>query len=444
MDIFGIISQPLGFVMKWIYMLFNNYFVTIFVFTFLIRLLLFPLSLKQQKGAMDRARLAPRLERLQKKYANDRQKLAQKQQELYERHGVSMTGGCLPMLLSMIVLFGVIGVIYAPLSTLSEPTVSKEVITVTQYAISSLEPEVEEKNSNTTYQELYLMLNCENEGAKEAVISLLNDPTPEALAKAYGVEVETITKNHEAYAETAPEKTYAYDFKTVKLNGRSGEELYTQIKTMADQFKIGENFSMLQTPWNEHGFGGINLLWIIPLISGATSFLVSFISMRFNKKSMPKNQPGQGCTNNMMMIYMPAISTFIAFGVPGAVGLYWIFSNVLSLVQTIILNKLYDPGKARMEAEAEYLERRRKKAEDKKRLAKARQREEAEARKAEQELERQREESREMNKRKKKGGAVQKPALKPSMNETSETENGATDAVETTQPVENAEDASEE
>ncbi|MBQ3069745.1 MAG: membrane protein insertase YidC [Clostridia bacterium] len=443
MDIFGIISQPLGILMKWIYMLCNNYFVTIFLFTLVTRLILFPLNLKQQKSTMDRARLAPRLERLQKKYANDRQKLGQKQQELYERHGVSMTGGCLPMLLSMVVLLGVIGVIYAPISTLSEPAVAKEVITVTQYAMDTMDGG--EETQKNAYQELYLMLNCEKDGVKDAVVTMLNEPTDEALSKAYNVDLVTVQKNREAYAATEPEKTYAYDFKTVKMNGRSGEEVYLQIETMADQFKIGENFSMLQTPWNDKGFGGINLLWIIPLISGATSFLVSFISMRFNKKSMPQNQPGQGCTNNMMMIYMPAISLFIAFSVPGAVGLYWIFSNLLSLVQTVVLNKLYDPGKARAEAEAEYQERRRRKKEDKERLAKARQREEAEARKAERELERQREESREMNKRKKKGGsAAHKPALKPSMNTHEEEQSGATDAVETTQPAENAEDASEE
>ena len=190
-----------------------------------------------------------------------------------------------------------------------------------------------------------------------------------------------------------------------QMNGRSGEELYEQIVEMKEQFSIMDGkFSLLDQPWvKEKGMKSISWLWLIPLISGLTSFFVSWISMSYSKKSMPQDQPGQGCTNNMMLIYMPIFSTWIAFTVPGAVGVYWIFSNVLSVAQTIIVNKIYDPAKARAEAEAAYLERPRQKEEDKKRLAKARQREEALARQEEQERERQREESREMNKKKKKG-----------------------------------------
>ena len=131
--IFELVGKPLGYLMSLIFSLVNNYLLTIFLFTFLVRLILFPIYMKQQKGTLDRARLAPRLERLQKKYGNDRQKLMQKQQELYDRHGVKMTGGCLPMLLSMLVLFGVIGVIYSPLTKLNivpEPVsmISKQAI----------------------------------------------------------------------------------------------------------------------------------------------------------------------------------------------------------------------------------------------------------------------------------------------------------------------------
>ena len=82
MDIFNIIAVPLGYVLWFIYRLVTNYFVAIFIFTLLVRLLMFPLSLKSQKSQAERARLAPRLERLQKKYQKDPQKLQQKQMEL--------------------------------------------------------------------------------------------------------------------------------------------------------------------------------------------------------------------------------------------------------------------------------------------------------------------------------------------------------------------------
>ena len=117
--IFDIIAVPLGYVLSFIYNILPNYFVAIFLFTLVVRAATFPLSLKSQKSQAERAKLAPRLERIQKKYAQDRQKMALKQQELYEKEGVSMTGGCLPMIVQMIILFGIISVIYMPLKHLS-------------------------------------------------------------------------------------------------------------------------------------------------------------------------------------------------------------------------------------------------------------------------------------------------------------------------------------
>ena len=402
MGFLGFLGKPLGIAMSWIYNLVPNYFITIFLFTFAVRLLLFPVNLKQQKSAMDRARLAPALERIQKKYANDRNKLMEKQQALYEKHGVSMTGGCLPMLLSLVVLMGVIAAIYAPLSNLSSPSMSDQVIAVAQYAIiGEGEGKVTENDLKGYYGELRLMTNSDEGTNKEDIIAELNDPSAEALQRAYSKVdiVKNGTVNEENYTLY---KTY---FAEQQMNGRSGEELYTQIVEMKEQFAIlNGKFSLLDQPWVKgQGFKNISWLWMIPLISGLTSFAVSYISMSYSKRSMPQNQPGQGCTNNMMLIYMPVFSTWIAFTVPGAVGVYWIFSNILSVVQTIVMNKIYDPAKARAEAEAAYQERRRQKEEDKKRLAKARQREEALARQEEQEKERQREESRQMNKKKKKG-----------------------------------------
>ena len=113
--IFDVIATPLGWLMSFIYKGIPEYLVAIFLFTLLVRLILFPLSLKTQKSQADRARLAPRLERIKKKYEKDPKKLQEKQMALYEKHGVSMTGGCMPMLLQMLVLFGIISVIYSPL-----------------------------------------------------------------------------------------------------------------------------------------------------------------------------------------------------------------------------------------------------------------------------------------------------------------------------------------
>ena len=132
--IFNILAVPLGWLLHFIYQFIPNYFVSIFLFTLLVRAITFPLSLKSQKSQADRAKLAPRLERLQKKYAQDKQKLQQKQMELYEKEGVSLTGGCLPMVVQMVVLFGIISVIYKPLTHLQKipsAVIDTAIVTVT-------------------------------------------------------------------------------------------------------------------------------------------------------------------------------------------------------------------------------------------------------------------------------------------------------------------------
>lgn len=116
--------------------------------------------------------------------------------------------------------------------------------------------------------------------------------------------------------------------------------------------------TMLDNPFS--GFGDINILWLIPLISGLTALASSLISMRFTKMATSgEQQPGQGCSNVMLLVLMPAFSLFITFTVPGGVGIYWICSNVIAVAQTILLNQIYNPAKIRAQAEKEYEERRR-------------------------------------------------------------------------------------
>ena len=344
--IFDWIAIPLGWLLRLIYQLVHNYFVAIILFTLLIRLASFPFYLKSQKSTADRARLAPRLERLQKKYGQNRQLLQQKQQELYEKEGVSLTGGCLPTLIPMLVLFGVIAAIYKPLTHMTG--IPAEVINASVTSITAVEdgdntyriPQ-KEATSGSYYRELRMMNLMDKGDNRETIIAAID----------------------------------AVD--AAKRNNVSGEEYFTQYLEMRDQFYIG-GLNFLNNPWNG-GFAGINWLWLIPLISGLTALASSLLSMHFTKGSMsPEQQQAAGCTNGMMY-FMPLFSAYISFIVPGAVGIYWICSNLIALLQTYVLNKLYNPAAIRAQAEIEYQERRARRAADtaaeKQRLSEARQKE---------------------------------------------------------------------
>ena len=335
MGLFGLFATPLGYVLRWIYELLPNYFLAIFLFTLLIRLVLFPLNIKQQKSAADRARLAPRLERIQKKYANDRQKLAEKQQALYEKEGVSLTGGCLPMILQMLVLFSVIAVIYKPLNYVKN--MDNADITVCTTAVT------EAMKADGTWKDD--MKNHFAEGSYYREMNLMEK-----------------VDNYE-------EEIRAALIKSGKTEAQADETLNTLAETK-EQFSMF-GISLLRQP----SYDGIkpNWLWVIAILSGLTSFLVSLLSMHYNKASQPAQQQQMGgCSPNLMMYMMPIMSLVISFTVPAGVAVYWIFSNLLALLQSVVLNAMYNPAKIRAQAEAEYAERRRKKQEDKERLKAAR------------------------------------------------------------------------
>ena len=370
MGLFDFLAVPLGYIMRLVYSWIPNYFIAIFLFTLLMRILMFPLSLQSQKKQSDRIRLAPRLERLQKKYKNDPQKLQQKQQALYEKEGVSMTGGCMPMIVQMVVLFGIIAVIYKPLSFLS--TVPKDVVNAAVAASSINTYEANGDKTGGTYKA---------EDGTEYTVTFENKLEGNT-EKDYYAELkmmQNMDANRADILFMIEEKTdYTAD---------EAVAYFDEIAAMRNQFTFGK-YSLLDNPWRG-GLKDISPLWLIPLISGLTAILVSVISQYFNKQGMSQEKmPGQGCSNFMMLAFMPMFSVYISFTVPGGVGIYWICSNVISLLQTVILNLIYNPKKIREQAERDYEERRRMRAELKKKqqtLAEARRLDDEAERKADEE-----------------------------------------------------------
>lgn len=401
MAIFDYLAIPLGYILHFIYGIFGNYFISIFLFTLLVRMATFPLSLKSQKAQAERAKLAPRLERIQKKYGQDKQKLQEKQMALYEKEGVSMTGGCLPMVIQMVVLFGIISAIYKPLTHLVQ--MPKDVISASITAVTLKEDETnsdkfQAKELQGYYGELKMLskLDENKTDIKAAIDKLDKDARKDKTADQYIDEMQTITEKFTIFGHT-----------------------------------------MLKNP-GEGGFKGINILWLIPLLSWLTAMGSSLISLYFTKQAQNGKQPGQGCTNVMLVALMPLFSLYITFQVPGGVGIYWICSNLIAIIQTIVLNAIYNPAKIRAQAEAEYEERRRKKAEDKKRLAEARKREQAE-------LQKMINEENGSGKKKKNGGKG-KPAktAKPSTDKTDNDPQEEKEAdAQTEQPEEAAGEAAE-
>ncbi|MBP5304032.1 MAG: YidC/Oxa1 family membrane protein insertase [Clostridia bacterium] len=342
MNFLGFLAKPLGWLM-WVvyeYIGFHNYFLTIFLFTLVTRIICLPLSLKNQKSMVDRARLAPRLERIQKKYAMDKQKLQQKQQELYEKEGVNMFGGCLPTFATMIILFGVIACIYSPLKYLMqipENAVNASISAITYADDQKVDYKYSKKEVGGYYGE-FRLLNVLEQNEKDIKASLVEAGYTEKQADKYYKTMEETKKEFTLFGH--------------------------------------EEWSLLKNP-GEGGWSAISLLWLLPLLAGVSQLLMTMVTMKQTKKATSAEmQQAQGCSN-AMMYGMPLFSVAIGFTFPAGVSIYWICSSIVSVGQTLLLYKIYDPAKAREEAEREYKERRARRKEEKRRLAEARQRQDA-------------------------------------------------------------------
>lgn len=115
MGFLSFLATPLGYVMEFITQFVPNYGMALIIFTVILKVVMFPLNIKQQKSTARMSAYQPFIQDIQKKYAKDKQKQQEEMMKFQQEHGMSMTAGCLPMALNMFVLFGLIQVLYYPL-----------------------------------------------------------------------------------------------------------------------------------------------------------------------------------------------------------------------------------------------------------------------------------------------------------------------------------------
>jgi YidC/Oxa1 family membrane protein insertase len=112
--IIGWVAEPLGMLLSWLYGFFDNYGITILVFTIIVKACLFPLYADQIKHSARMADVQPKMQALQKKYANDKEMLNIKMMELYKEEKFNPMRGCLPMLIQMPIIFGLFALLRSP------------------------------------------------------------------------------------------------------------------------------------------------------------------------------------------------------------------------------------------------------------------------------------------------------------------------------------------
>ncbi len=136
-----------GFLLRALYQWVGNYGLALILLTLFARILMLPMSIKQQKSTAKMQRLQSKVRKIQQQYAGDQKKIQEETQALYSREGTNpMSMGCLPLVLQLPIIYGLIGAIYHPLQyVLDISTAHIEALTKALGAVV----EVTTKNSRT-------------------------------------------------------------------------------------------------------------------------------------------------------------------------------------------------------------------------------------------------------------------------------------------------------
>lgn len=277
------IKVPIGYLLGWIYQFtenFGGYGAALIVFTLVIKLILLPLTLKQQKSMTKMQKIQPKLQKLQEKYKNDQQLLSQETMKLYKKYGVSPAGGCLPLLIQLPILFALYRVIYQPLTYMLHLPADKIAEYATEFGIDI-------KNA---------MAEIQIAGAQHAhhinfeFLGLNLADKPEISAAAWATLIIPVL---------AAVTTYFSSKITQWMNKKPEDE--TKNKEEAKPQRI-------LSPEQKTNNSNAN-----------------------NAESMTKS----------MSVIMPIFTLWITYTLPMAMGIYWIASNIFGILQTVLLNGYY-------------------------------------------------------------------------------------------------------
>ncbi len=312
------IMIALGWVLKMCNLLVGNYGVAIILFTILIKLALLPLMVKQQRSMMLTQKLQPLLNELQQKYANDKEKLNAETMKLYQKYKVNPMSGCLPLLIQLPILMALYWVVKKPVVYLmgfGEDEVWRIISAVLEWAegtpdgLSQFLSAVGVEKLEALTDNAYKMF-----GMYEIQIAEFIHAHPEIMNSHFITETG---KNYDII-----------DFNFIGLN-------------LSMTPNMGAFFNLLLGRAN-----GLTLetalLWMIPILSGLSSWITSKLSQAMQPTQPQKDKNGEEQPNPMksMTLMMPLISAWFAFTLPAAVGLYWIVSNILQLAQQFVLNRV--------------------------------------------------------------------------------------------------------
>ena len=354
--VFDVIRVPFGWLINKFYSWTGIYLLAIILFAIVLKIVLFPFGIKQQRTSQKQAKLRPKENVIRKKYAGrtDRatqMKMNEEIQQLYKEENVSPFSGCLPMLIQMIILLAVYAVVRSPLTytaTLpADKAKDQNAVYTINTAISYMVYEKDEaafaESKNASFdQEVKQFVRSAldyKDTTKAARFAALTEQLHAGSYNLYS-EINAIQylKNEDNRAEFIE-----YLAKNESFYHYTAEEAKELMEALPE-LELFKDFSLGTDP--DISFitdsslpAGKRLTLIVPVLTLITAYLGQMITRKFTYQ--PPQAQQQAGQMKMMNIFMPLFSLYISFVVPLAVSIYWIIQNVLNPVQQIILSKLF-------------------------------------------------------------------------------------------------------
>ena len=296
-----IITVPFGYLLDYLYQFTSNYGVALILFSILVQLVLLPITAKSKKSMMKMTRLQPRINEIQRKYADDQKKQQEAIQQLQKEEGATMgCGGCLWSFVPLLILIPLYSVVRQPIT--------------------------------------YLLHESADTVAKIIEVIKAQDASLFASGNFYD---EIVAASHiSEYADVV--KAAIPDISAQTLEGIKFNFLGINLGNMP-QLKVFTSAA----GWTWANIGAV----VVPLVSAGSQILQTLITRRANdslvtnekgvqdKEAAAKSQTAQ--TSKIMMWMMPLFSLWIGFSVPVALSLYWFVSGVVRTIEDVILTKKY-------------------------------------------------------------------------------------------------------
>ena len=310
-----------GYVLNFIYNVVKNYGVAIIIFSILVKVLMIPISLKQQKTMKKSAKIQAKMKEIQFKYKNNPEQLNQATMELYKSENMSPFSGCFSAIVQIVLLFAVFYLVRSPLTYMKK--IDENVIN--KYSKIIRENDL---STNSAYPQIEILRELDN------VKELKNKETP--------VEANE--------GDESSEEQQQVDEKIKDLSEINDEELNNLYINM--DF-LGLNLAQVPTKSSDWKAYIIPILYVITaVISLRVANSTQLKDKKVSKEEQEENKDEKALTkpeddfdpmaqmNKNMNMMFQVMYLAVALIAPLGLALYWLMNSLLMIIEKLILNKL--------------------------------------------------------------------------------------------------------